>query len=105
MPGDDSVTIDVYMAGGGCNAAWQGHGGCRARATKRGPEFVFDVITRAASTAAAVVGVGCPPGRNGGLPVQKANPAGNSTAPQRKSGADKDLLTDGLNELGPSRRA
>ena len=46
VPNEDSVTIDVYMAGGGCTLPGEGYEGVA--------EFVFDVVTSRGVNA-------CPP--------------------------------------------
>ena len=104
VPGDDSVTIDVYMAGGGCTLPGkatvlmpgQGYAGVA--------EFVFDVITSRGVNACPplLVGVGVSTSAETAARLSKKailRPV-DSRHPNDNAALMEQLLTDGLNELG-----
>ena len=104
VPGDDSVTIDVYMAGGGCTLPGKatvlmpGHG------YEGVAEFVFDVITSRGVNACPplLVGVGVSTSAETAARLSKKailRPV-DSRHPNDNAALMEQLLTDGLNELG-----
>ena len=104
VPGDDSVTIDVYMAGGGCTLPGKATVLMPGQGYEGVAEFVFDVITSRGVNACPplLVGVGVSTSAETAArlstkailrPVDSRHPNDNAALMEQ-------LLTDGLNELG-----
>ncbi len=104
VPGDDGVTIDVYMAGGGCTLP----GSAKVLMPGEGYEgvakFVFDVMTTRGVNACPpiLVGVGVSTAVETAARLSKKalmRPVDSHHADPRAASME-DLLEDGLNELG-----
>lgn len=104
VPDDDGVTIDVYMAGGGCTLP----GSAKVLMPGEGYEgvtkFVFDVITSYGVNACPplLVGVGVSSSVEMAARLSKKailRPVG-SKNPNANAAKMEDLLEDGLNEVG-----
>lgn len=104
VPDDDGVTIDVYMAGGGCTLPGAAKVLMPGQGYEGVAEFVFDVITSRGVNACPplLVGVGVSTSAETAARLSKkailrpvdARHANDSAALMEQ------LLTDGLNELG-----
>ena len=104
VPGDDSVTIDVYMAGGGCTLPGKATVLMPGQGYEGVAEFVFDVITSRGVNACPplLVGVGVPTSAETAARLSKKailRPV-DSRHPNDNAALMEQLLTDGLNELG-----
>jgi L(+)-tartrate dehydratase alpha subunit len=104
VPGSDSVTIDVYMAGGGCTLPGKATVLMPGQGYEGVADFVFDVITSRGVNACPplLVGVGVSTSAETAARLSKKailRPV-NSSNPNAKAALMEQLLTDGLNELG-----
>ena len=104
VPGDDSVTIDVYMAGGGCTLPGKATVLMPGQGYEGVAEFVFDVITSRGVNACPplLVGVGVSTSAETAARLSKKailRPV-DSRHPNDHAALMEQLLTDGLNELG-----
>ena len=104
VPDDDGVTIDVYMAGGGCTLPGKATVLMPGQGYEGVAEFVFDVITSRGVNACPplLVGVGVSTSAETAARLSKKailRPV-TSRNPNDKAALMEDLLTDGLNELG-----
>ena len=104
VPGDDSVTIDVYMAGGGCTLPGKATVLMPGQGYEGVAEFVFDVITSRGVNACPplLVGVGVSTSAETAARLSKKailRPV-ESRHPNDNAALMEQLLTDGLNELG-----
>ncbi|MCS6995647.1 MAG: L(+)-tartrate dehydratase subunit alpha [Casimicrobiaceae bacterium] len=104
VPDDDSVTIDVYMAGGGCTLPGAAKVLMPGQGYEGVAEFVFDVITSRGVNACPplLVGVGVSTSAETAARLSKKailRPVG-SRNPNDKAALMEKLLADGLNELG-----
>ncbi|HOP89309.1 MAG: L(+)-tartrate dehydratase subunit alpha [Ottowia sp.] len=104
VPGDDSVTIDVYMAGGGCTLPGKATVLMPGQGYEGVAEFVFDVITSRGVNACPplLVGVGVSTSAETAARLSKKailRPV-DSRHPNDNAALMEQLLTDGLNELG-----
>ena len=104
LPGDDSVTIDVYMAGGGCTLPGKATVLMPGQGYEGVAEFVFDVITSRGVNACPplLVGVGVSTSAETAARLSKKailRPV-DSRHPNDNAALMEQLLTDGLNELG-----
>lgn len=104
VPGDDSVTIDVYMAGGGCTLPGAGKVLMPGEGYEGVVDFVFDVITNRGVNACPplLVGVGISTAVETAARLSKKalmRPVGSSNS-NDKAAALETLLEDGLNEVG-----
>ena len=104
VPGDDSVTIDVYMAGGGCTLPGKATVLMPGQGYEGVAEFVFDVITSRGVNACPplLVGVGVSTSAETAARLSKKailRPV-DSRPPNDNAALMEQLLTDGLNELG-----
>ena len=104
VPGDDSMIVDVYMAGGGCTLP----GAAKVLMPGQGYEgvadFVFDVITSRGINACPplLVGVGVSTSAETASRLSKKailRPV-NARNPHENAALMEDLLEDGLNEIG-----
>lgn len=104
VPEDDGVTIDVYMAGGGCTLP----GAAKVLMPGEGYEgvtrFVFDVITKRGVNACPplLVGVGVSTAAETAARLSKKalmRPVGSHHANPKAAKMEK-LLEDGLNQVG-----
>ena len=104
VPDDDGITIDVYMAGGGCTLP----GSAKVLMPGEGYEgvtkFVFDVITSYGVNACPplLVGVGVSSSVEMAARLSKKailRPVG-SKNPNANAAKMEDLLEDGLNAIG-----
>jgi L(+)-tartrate dehydratase alpha subunit len=104
VPDDDSCTIEVYMAGGGCTLPGSAKVLMPGQGYEGVADFVFDVITSRGVNACPplLVGVGVSTSVETAArlskkailrPVDTRNPNANAALME-------ELLTDGLNELG-----
>ncbi len=104
VPDDDSCTIEVYMAGGGCTLPGSAKVLMPGQGYEGVADFVFDVITSRGVNACPplLVGVGVSTSVETAArlskkailrPVDTRNPNDNAALME-------ELLTDGLNELG-----
>ena len=104
VPGDDSVTIDVYMAGGGCTLPGKATVLMPGQGYEGVAEFVFDVITSRGVNACPplLVGVGVSTSAEtaGRLSKKAILRPVDSRHPNDNAALMEQLLTDGLNELG-----
>ncbi|THB73718.1 MAG: L(+)-tartrate dehydratase subunit alpha [Desulfobulbaceae bacterium] len=104
VPNDSGITLEVYMAGGGCSLPGQGKTLMPAAGYEGVVQFVFDVMTSYGVNACPPLLVGI--GIGGSIEVaailsKKAlfRPIGSRNADLR--GAEMELLIeDGLNEIG-----
>lgn len=104
VPGDDSVTIDVYMAGGGCTLPGKATVLMPGQGYEGVAEFVFDVVTSRGVNACPplLVGVGVSTSAETAARLSKKailRPV-DSRHPNDNAALMEQLLTDGLNELG-----
>ena len=104
VPGDDGVTIDVYMAGGGCTLPGKATVLMPGQGYEGVAEFVFDVITSRGVNACPplLVGVGVSTSAETAARLSKKailRPV-DSRHPNDNAALMEQLLTDGLNELG-----
>lgn len=104
VPGSDSVTIDVYMAGGGCTLPGKATVLMPGQGYEGVAEFVFDVITSRGVNACPplLVGVGVSTSAETAARLSKKailRPV-NARNANEKAALMEDLLTEGLNELG-----
>ena len=104
VPGDDSVTIDVYMAGGGCTLPGKATVLMPGQGYEGVAEFVFDVITSRGVNACPplLVGVGVSTSAETAARLSKKailRPV-TSSHPNENAALMEQLLTEGLNELG-----
>ena len=104
VPDDDSVTIDVYMAGGGCTLPGKATVLMPGQGYEGVAEFVFDVITSRGVNACPplLVGVGVSTSAETAARLSKKailRPV-DSRHPNDNAALMEQLLTDGLNELG-----
>ena len=104
VPNDDSVTIDVYMAGGGCTLPGKATVLMPGQGYEGVAEFVFDVITSRGVNACPplLVGVGVSTSAETAARLSKKAILRPVTArnANEKAALMEDLLTEGLNELG-----
>ncbi|WP_442762325.1 L(+)-tartrate dehydratase subunit alpha [Malikia spinosa] len=104
VPGDDSVIIDVYMAGGGCTLPGKATVLMPGQGYEGVAEFVFDVITSRGVNACPplLVGVGVSTSAETAARLSKKAILRPVTArnANEKAALMEELLTDGLNELG-----
>lgn len=104
VPGDDSVTIEVYMAGGGCTLPGAAKVLMPGQGYEGVTEFVFDVITSRGVNACPplLVGVGVSTSAETAARLSKKailRPVG-SRHPNANAALMEELLTEGLNEVG-----
>jgi L(+)-tartrate dehydratase alpha subunit len=104
VPNDDSVIIDVYMAGGGCTLPGKATVLMPGQGYEGVAEFVFDVITSRGVNACPplLVGVGVSTSAETAARLSKKailRPV-TSSNPNEKAALMEELLADGLNELG-----
>jgi L(+)-tartrate dehydratase alpha subunit len=104
VPGDDSVTIDVYMAGGGCTLPGRATVLMPGQGYEGVTDFVFDVITSRGVNACPplLVGVGVSTAVETAARLSKKalmRPIG-SHHPDANAARMETLLEEGLNELG-----
>lgn len=104
VPGSDSVTIDVYMAGGGCTLPGAAKVLMPGQGYEGVAEFVFDVITSRGVNACPplLVGVGVSTSAETAARLSKKailRTVG-SRHPNDNAALMEELLTEGLNELG-----
>jgi L(+)-tartrate dehydratase alpha subunit len=104
VPGDDSVIIDVYMAGGGCTLPGAAKVLMPGQGYEGVAEFVFDVITSRGVNACPplLVGVGVSTSAETAARLSKKAILRPVTSRHSNDNAAlmEELLTDGLNELG-----
>lgn len=104
VPNSDSVTIDVYMAGGGCTLPGKATVLMPGQGYEGVAEFVFDVITSRGVNACPplLVGVGVSTSAETAARLSKKAILRPVTArnPNEKAALMEELLADGLNELG-----
>ena len=104
VPDDDGVTIDVYMAGGGCTLPGRATVLMPGQGYEGVTEFVFDVITSRGVNACPplLVGVGVSTAVETAARLSKKalmRPVGSHHA-NPDAARMEDLLEEGLNELG-----
>lgn len=104
VPNSDSVTIDVYMAGGGCTLPGKATVLMPGQGYEGVAEFVFDVITSRGVNACPplLVGVGVSTSAETAARLSKKailRPV-NARNANEKAALMEELLADGLNELG-----
>lgn len=104
VPGDDSATIEVYMAGGGCTLPGSAKVLMPGQGYEGVAEFVFDVITSRGINACPplLVGVGVSTSVETAARLSKKailRPVGSKNA-NDNAALMEELLTDGLNEIG-----
>lgn len=104
VPNDDSVIIDVYMAGGGCTLPGKATVLMPGQGYEGVAEFVFDVITSRGVNACPplLVGVGVSTSAETAARLSKKailRPVTSRNA-NEKAALMEELLADGLNELG-----
>ena len=104
VPNDDSVTIDVYMAGGGCTLPGKATVLMPGQGYEGVAEFVFDVITSRGVNACPplLVGVGVSTSAETAARLSKKailRPV-DSRHPNDNAALMEELLAEGLNELG-----
>lgn len=104
VPGDDGVTIDAYMAGGGCTLPGAATVLMPGQGYEGVADFVFDVITSRGVNACPplLVGVGVSTAAETAARLSKKalmRPVG-SHHPDPNAAKLEHLLEDGLNELG-----
>ena len=104
VPDDDTVTIDVYMAGGGCTLPGKATVLMPGQGYEGVADFVFDVITSRGVNACPplLVGVGVSTSAETAARLSKKaimRPV-TSRNPNDKAALMEDLLAEGLNELG-----
>lgn len=103
-PNEDSVTIDVYMAGGGCTLPGAAKVLMPGEGYEGVAEFVFDVITSRGVNACPplLVGVGVSTSAETAARLSKKailRPV-NSRHPNENAAMMEQLLEEGLNEVG-----
>lgn len=104
VPDGDSVTIDVYMAGGGCTLPGAAKVLMPGQGYEGVAEFVFDVITSRGVNACPplLVGVGVSTSAETAARLSKKailRPV-DSRHPNENAAMMEELLAEGLNELG-----
>ncbi|MDO5625352.1 MAG: L(+)-tartrate dehydratase subunit alpha [Pseudomonadota bacterium] len=104
VPGSDSVTIDVYMAGGGCTLPGKATVLMPGQGYEGVAEFVFDVVTSRGVNACPplLVGVGVSTSAETAARLSKKailRPV-DTRHPNENAALMEELLADGLNELG-----
>ena len=104
VPNDDSVTIDVYMAGGGCTLPGKATVLMPGQGYEGVADFVFDVVTSRGVNACPplLVGVGVSTSAETAARLSKKailRPV-DSRNPNAKAALMEELLAEGLNELG-----
>jgi len=104
VPNDDSVTIDVYMAGGGCTLPGSATVLMPGQGYEGVAEFVFNVISLRGVNACPplLVGVGVSTAVETAARLSKKalmRPVGSHNADPNAAKMEK-LLEDGLNEMG-----
>lgn len=104
VPDDDGVTIDAYMAGGGCTLPGSATVLMPGQGYEGVTQFVFDVITSRGVNACPplLVGVGVSTAVETAARLSKKalmRPLGSHNA-NADAALMETLLTDGLNELG-----
>jgi len=104
VPDEDSVIVDVYMAGGGCTLPGKATVLMPGQGYEGVAEFVFDVITSRGVNACPplLVGVGVSTSVETAARLSKKailRPV-TSSNPNEKAALMEELLADGLNELG-----
>ena len=104
VPDDDGVTIDVYMAGGGCTLPGKATVLMPGQGYEGVAEFVFDVVTSRGVNACPplLVGVGVSTSAETAARLSKKailRPV-NSRHSNDNAALMEELLKDGLNELG-----
>lgn len=104
VPNDDSVTIDVYMAGGGCTLPGAAKVLMPGQGYEGVAEFVFDVITSRGVNACPplLVGVGVSTSAETAARLSKKailRPVTSRNA-NENAALMEELLAEGLNELG-----
>jgi L(+)-tartrate dehydratase alpha subunit len=104
VPDSDSVTIDVYMAGGGCTLPGAATVLMPGQGYEGVAEFVFDVITSRGVNACPplLVGVGVSTSAETAARLSKKailRPVG-SKHTNDKAALMEELMAEGLNELG-----
>lgn len=104
VPDDDSVIVDVYMAGGGCTLPGKATVLMPGQGYEGVAEFVFDVITSRGVNACPplLVGVGVSTSAETAARLSKKAILRPVTSRNKndKAALMEDLLADGLNELG-----
>lgn len=104
VPNDDSVTIDVYMAGGGCTLPGAAKVLMPGQGYEGVAEFVFDVITSRGVNACPplLVGVGVSTSAETAARLSKKAILRPVTSRHSNDNAAlmEELMTEGLNELG-----
>jgi L(+)-tartrate dehydratase alpha subunit len=104
VPGDDSVIIDVYMAGGGCTLPGAATVLMPGQGYEGVAEFVFDVVTSRGVNACPplLVGVGVSTSAETAARLSKKAILRPVTSRHSNDNAAlmEELLTEGLNELG-----
>lgn len=104
VPDNDSVIIDVYMAGGGCTLPGKATVLMPGQGYEGVAEFVFDVITSRGVNACPplLVGVGVSTSAETAARLSKKAILRPVTSRNKndKAALMEDLLADGLNELG-----
>jgi len=104
VPNDDGVTIDVYMAGGGCTLPGKATVLMPGQGYEGVADFVFDVVTSRGVNACPplLVGVGVSTSAETAARLSKKailRPV-DSRNPNAKAALMEELLAEGLNELG-----
>lgn len=104
VPNDDSVIVDVYMAGGGCTLPGKATVLMPGQGYEGVAEFVFDVVTSRGVNACPplLVGVGVSTSAETAARLSKKailRPVTSRNA-NDKAALMEELLADGLNELG-----
>jgi L(+)-tartrate dehydratase alpha subunit len=104
VPGDDGVTIDVYMAGGGCTLPGAGTVLMPGEGYEGVVDFVFDVITNRGVNACPplLVGVGISTAVETAARLSKKalmRPVASANSNPRAAALEQ-LLEEGLNEVG-----
>ncbi len=104
VPDDDSVIIDVYMAGGGCTLPGKATVLMPGQGYEGVAEFVFDVVTSRGVNACPplLVGVGVSTSAETAARLSKKailRPV-DSRHPNENAALMEELLAEGLNELG-----
>lgn len=104
VPASDSVTIDVYMAGGGCTLPGKATVLMPGQGYEGVAEFVFDVVTSRGVNACPplLVGVGVSTSAETAARLSKKailRPV-DTRHPNENAALMEELLTEGLNELG-----
>lgn len=104
VPNDDSVTVDVYMAGGGCTLPGAATVLMPGQGYEGVTDFVFDVITSRGINACPplLVGVGVSTSAEtaGRLSKKALMRPVTSKSANENAAKMEDLLAEGLNEVG-----